>query len=205
MRQTVLATILTILRAGEGDGWCVRSSGALAVRSSPVTPIALTAGWDDVDPLVAVLAGLVSVTAITGPVEVVDTVTSRLAQRTGASMHRMAIRLFRLDDLAMPGVAGTTRMASPSDRSLLRDWYAAFGAEARDMVAGTESAVDQALAWGRVWLWTDDAGEPVSLAARRSPNAGVARVGPGVYPVGASRAWLSIGGDGRCDRGHPRR
>ena len=186
VRHTVLGTIRTILRAGEGDGWCARSGAALAVRSSPVTPVAVTSGWDDVGPLVAELAALPSITAITGPVDAASPIASRLARRIGATTQRMATRLFRLDELAVPDVAGTTRVATGSDRPLLREWYAAFGEEARDSVAGSDEAVDHMLAWGQAWLWTDDAGQPVSLAARRAPNAGSARVGP-VYTPPAHR------------------
>ncbi len=186
VRHTVLGTILTILQAGEGEGWCAAWDGGLAVRSSRVTPVALTAGWTDIDLLVDELATLPSFVGITGPVDVVDTVTVPLARRIGASAHRIATRLFRLDELTRPDVAGTSRVARAADRPLLLDWYTAFGLEAVGFIAGTDQAVDHALAWGRVWLWLDEAGEPVSLAARRAPNAGSARVGP-VYTPPARR------------------
>ena len=49
-----------------------------------------------------------------------------------------------------------------------------------------EEEIAQRIAEGRIWLWEDGLGTPVSLVGFNAPSFGVARVGP-VYTPGAHR------------------
>src|SRR4029077_8890307 len=90
-------------------------------------------------------------------------------------------RLFRLDALIPPtGVPGSARRAGEADRSLLLDWDQAFAEEAEARGMDLERSVDRMVAAGGAWIWVD--GEPVSLAVRRAPAEGSARVGPVYTP-----------------------
>lgn len=184
VRYTVLGWVRTLLASGQGDGWCaVPADGrAMAVRSGPETPIVITGDDTSIGPLIEPLRALPSVAGITGTVDVVDAVVAAW----GVPHHRIAERLFRLDQLAPPAaVLGSPRSASTDDRALLMDWYMAFAGEAHDGAAASEQSVDRALAWGRIWLWTVD-GRPVAMAGQRPPVVGVARIGP-VYTPPAYR------------------
>jgi predicted GNAT family acetyltransferase len=55
----------------------------------------------------------------------------------------------------------------------------------RCIAPGAADAVERILRTGRAWLWSVD-GRAVSLAARRAPEAGSARIGP-VYTPPAER------------------
>lgn len=182
IRHTVLGSILAILQSGTGSGWCAHSpdGSALAVRSDLHTPLVLVGHWESVPAIVDVLRGLPMLRQLTGAVSWVDTVASALWP---VATDRTAMRLFRLDSLAVPsGVSGFPRLATIDDHSMLVEWFTAFSLEARDGAGGDPAgAVDRALEWGRVWLWTLD-GAPVSVAARRGPVAGAARIGPVYTP-----------------------
>ena len=114
VRNTVLGTVLTSLERGEGDGWCAVWDTWLAARSSPATRVVLTNGWDEPDPLVEALLSLNSLAGVSGPVAVADTVARGLEGR--GTMHRTPTRLFRLDDLIEPAVAGAARSTICSAR-----------------------------------------------------------------------------------------
>lgn len=84
------------------------------------------------------------------------------------------------------GVAGTARLATDDDRSLLVDWVELFLGEAfdhpRDDDAG-KAFVDHAHQVGdRFVLWDVD-GIPVSMAMLRAPAAAVSRIGPVFTPL----------------------
>lgn len=189
VRATVLGSILTELRAGvTGELWCAARDGtdALVIRSRRQYPALFTAGWDGADLAAAIelMGSLLELAGVSGPANTVEVAVAALAGRR--QQHRIGVRLFRLDELTPPhGVAGEPRAATIADRGLLGDWYRAFGAEAGTLGANLEEAVDRALESGRAWLWCVD-GKPVSLAARRQPEAGSARVGP-VYTPPAQR------------------
>jgi predicted GNAT family acetyltransferase len=189
VRATVLGTILVEVRAGRaGDAWCANREGtdALVVRSGHPYPAQFTAGWDGADLTSAIdlVRALPDLAGVSGPIEIVEAAVAVLADR--GERRRMGLRLFRLDKLTPPdGVVGEPRAATIADRALIAEWYHAFGAEAGALAADIEAAVDRALDAGRVWLWCVD-GKPVSLAARRQPEAASARVGP-VYTPPAER------------------
>jgi predicted GNAT family acetyltransferase len=185
VRATVLGSILVELRAGRsGDAWCATRQGAdaLVVRSGRAYPALFTAGWGGADLALAIdlVGGLPEPAGVSGPADIVERAVAALADRP--EQRRIGLRLFRLDELTQPDdVIGEPRAATIADRGLIADWYRAFGAEAGALGVNLEEAVDRALASGRVWLWCVY-GRPVSLAARREPEAGSARVGPVYTP-----------------------
>ena len=189
VRATVLGSIVAELRSGRtGDPWCAERDGtdALVVRSGRPYPALFTAGWDGTDLVsaIALVRGLPEVAGVSGPAQTVEVAVAALAGQR--EQHRIGMRLFRLDELTAPdGVVGEPRTATSADRGLLSDWYRAFGAEASSPAVNLEQALDRALGSERVWLWCVD-GKAVSLAARREPEAGSARVGP-VYTPPAQR------------------
>src|SRR5262249_14996925 len=94
-------------------------------------------------------------------------------------------RLYRLGALSAPGgVAGSARLATADDRSLLVDWVGLFFDEAFSPVHddGGEEFVDTADRVGhRVVLWAVD-GAPASMAMRQGPAGEVSRIGPVFTP-----------------------
>lgn len=189
VRGTVLGSILAEMRSGAtAEPWCAQRDGtdALVVRSGRQYPALFTGGWDGADLAAAIelVGGLPELAGVSGPADTVEVAATALAGHR--EQHRIGVRLFRLDELTPPGqVVGEPRAATIADRDLIGDWYRAFGTEAGSLGVNLEQAVDRALGSGRVWLWCVD-GNPVSLAARRQPEAGSARVGP-VYTPPAQR------------------
>lgn len=185
VRATVLGSIVAEVRAGTApEVWCAVRQGtdALVVRSHPQFPALFTPGWDgpDLAAAITLVRQLPDLIGVSGPVDTVDSAVAAMPDR--AQLHRTGTRLFRLDELTHPqGVPGEPRTASADDRDVLVDWYAAFSDEAHGMLRDPAPFVDRALASGRVWLWCDD-DRPVSLAARRGPEAGSARIGPVYTP-----------------------
>ncbi|HEY7048009.1 MAG TPA: GNAT family N-acetyltransferase [Jatrophihabitantaceae bacterium] len=185
VRATVIGSIVVDLRAGRApDAWCAGRPGtdAVVVRSHRAYPVLFTAGWDGADLAEAIeLVGrLPGLTGVSGPAEIAEAAAGRLAGERAT--ERMGMRLFRLDDLVPPtGVPGEGRPANDDEHDLVLDWYRAFGAEAGGAMHDIEQAAANALASGRIWLWLDG-GRPVSLAARRAPEAGSARIGPVYTP-----------------------
>ncbi len=81
-------------------------------------------------------------------------------------------------------------------RTLALSWFRAFHADAAEQAgrlapepAGEqfdEADIGRRIAEGRIWLWEDGLGTPVSLVGFNAPSFGVARVGP-VYTPGPHR------------------
>ena len=92
------------------------------------------------------------------------------------------MRLYRLGTLSAPAVPGTARAAGDDDLELAMRWLSAFEEEAGVHRTNTERAARERIAGGRLWLWEHD-GEPVSMAARTAPAAGVARIAPVYTPA----------------------
>jgi len=139
------------------------------------------------------------VSGLNGALPAVRHLATELARRTGGRAHvHEHTRLHVLRKLVEPAVApdGRARLALPSDAELTLAWFRAFHVDAAAQAgrlqperAGEE--FDQAdiavrIAEGRIWLWEDGLGTPVSLVGFNAPSFGVARVGP-VYTPGAMR------------------
>jgi predicted GNAT family acetyltransferase len=179
VRATLLATIASSLG---GTAWAAGTAERFAVRSAAYWPVALWGDWSAAQraDLVSALRHLDNLRGVSGVMDVVDPVVAALHDPRPA--HRMAQGLFRLDDLSRPrGVAGSARLATVDDRALLREWIAAFMVEAHDIPAAAQEVADRAIEQG-CWLWLDETGAPVSLAARRAVVGGSARIGPVYTP-----------------------
>jgi GNAT superfamily N-acetyltransferase len=94
-----------------------------------------------------------------------------------------ALRLYRLEELAVPDVPGESRLTTPSDDELITEWWIAFVAELDGLPRdeAEKRAMDSRwMSAGHV-LWLVD-GVPVSWAASTEPVGGVSRVGPVYTP-----------------------
>jgi GNAT superfamily N-acetyltransferase len=139
------------------------------------------------------------VSAVNGALPAARTLATELARRTGrrVNVHEHT-RLHVLTRLVEPKVApdGLARVAVPADAPLALSWFRAFHADAAEQAGRLEpehggeqfdeADMDARIAEGRIWLWEDGLGTPVSLVGFNSPSFGVARVGP-VYTPGAHR------------------
>ena len=95
------------------------------------------------------------------------------------------VRLHQLGELTPPDVPGSARVATQSDRDLIRTWTRGYAGD-------VHQPAEQVMQWLRVrldqrslMLWEVD-GTPVSMAGHTPPAAGVSRVGP-VYTPEAHR------------------
>lgn len=185
--DAVSATLLGTIRSSlEATAWAAVDGARAAVRSAAEWPVAVAGDWPVAarTELVGLLQGLPDLRGLTGAQLVVDALATQLGGEREAS--RMGQGLFRCDELVPPtGVSGAPVLAGPHDRALVRDWYAAFANEADAVVHRTDQAADRVVDEGGGWLWRDGRGAVVSLAARRPPIAGSARVGPVYTPLHA--------------------
>ncbi len=139
------------------------------------------------------------VLGLNGALPAARTLATELARRTGrrARVHEHT-RLHVLKKLVEPRVApdGRARVAVPADVDLALAWFRAFHADAAEQAGRlapdaegeqfAEDEIGRRIAEGRIWLWEDGLGTPVSLVGFNPPSFGVARVGP-VYTPGAHR------------------
>jgi hypothetical protein len=112
-------------------------------------------------------------------------------------------RLYRLAELRPPTLppAGSGRPAGPDDLDLVLDWMTAFVAEVRHGAFRPQRPIYQRrIELGLIWLWLDQAGEPVSLAGRNVLIAGMSRVGPVYTPPAARRQGYAAGATHACSR-----
>ena len=183
VRNTMFATVRATLRAAGDGGWSAAQNGALAARSSAAHPVAITTGWSEPAVLGKALVDLPSIAGIGGPVDTVEQLVELLGRMP---VTRTVERLYRLTELAVPtDVVGTARPATEWDTDLVAGWLEPYLLETFGAVpAGHDSAKQAAAAIGysRTWLWLAASGEPVSMAARRPPAAGVSRIGPVYTP-----------------------
>jgi GNAT superfamily N-acetyltransferase len=183
VRNTMFATVRGTLRAAGDGGWSASQNGALAARSSAVHPVVLTSGWTEPSLLGKALVDLPSVAGIGGPVDTVEQLID-LLDRTPAT--RTAERLYRLAQLSPPaGVSGTARPATEWDTDRIASWLEPYMLETFGTLPAEYDPAKQAAAaigHSRTWLWLAPSGEPVSMAARRPPAAGVSRIGPVYTP-----------------------
>ena len=93
-------------------------------------------------------------------------------------------RLFRLGEVTDPGPrpAGTARVATPADQVLLGRWFAEY-AESIGEDPSRDFRVADRIDGGRLLLWQDAAGRPVSMAGWTSQVAGQVRIAPVYTPA----------------------
>jgi predicted GNAT family acetyltransferase len=186
VRGTLLGTVRTSLR---DTTWAALHEDGVAARSDAEYPVVLGGSWPD-EPrreLIRLLPGVPRLKGVSGPADLVAEVVAALPSE--ARQHRMAQRLFQLAELDPPRVPGRAILAGEQHRALVHEWYLAFIAEAEPGVpsstAVTIEGADRVLDDRCCWLWLDDDGVPVSMAARRPVLCGSARVGPVYTPVRA--------------------
>jgi FR47-like protein len=188
VRNTVFGTIESSLRDDTADAWCAQDPVALAARSGAARPVALTPGWTDLPGLAGALGELDDLAGVSGPVAAIEQLVALLARPPAI---RTDERLYRLDELREPeDIGGTARPADPTEVDLTCDWFTSFSEEAHGGLPprhDPREQVEAAVREGRLWVWTDPAGRPVSMAVRQPPVAGVARIGP-VYTPAEHRA-----------------
>jgi predicted GNAT family acetyltransferase len=124
--------------------------------------------------------------AVSGPREAAERFAGVWSALTGVTVKEvMALRLYRLGELAKPAVRGTARLGTQDDVSLMAGWRSAFEIEAvgRERQPGrAESDVRRSLALGNgMVLWEVD-GHVVSYAAVGAPIDGMSRIGPVYTP-----------------------
>lgn len=104
------------------------------------------------------------------------------------SVLKRAQRMYRLGSLSPPAkIPGSARLAAAEDIDLVHEWSLAFAEEAGAVhMPDLRADAVRKVSTGRIWLWTDESGLPVSLAGVSRPVCGVARVGP-VFTPAASR------------------
>ena len=175
----------------------------VAMRTAPFTPhpLYVLPLPDAAVPLVAaeLVARGEDVSALNGALPTARLLATELARRTGRRAHvHEHTRLHVLKRLVEPRIApdGGPRVAVPADAELALAWFRTFHIDAAaqagrlipkghgELFAAAE--IDERIAEGRVWLWEDMRGRPVSLVGFNAPAMGVARVGP-VYTPGADR------------------
>lgn len=128
---------------------------------------------------------------ITGPVDRVD--AFRALWRDGGS-ESFRLRIYRLDDLVVPDVAGASRLATAADDDLITDWWVAFVAELDGLhreEAERRATDSRGMSAGHM-LWLVD-GVAVSWAASTTPVGGVSRVGPVYTPPEHRRHGYAAG------------
>jgi GNAT superfamily N-acetyltransferase len=183
VRNTILGTVRAVLREPGAAGWCAHNGRALAARSGPAHPVALTEGWTDLHALAGALTELPSVAGIGGPVAAVDHLVDLLGR---PPERRVAQRLYSLDRVVEPvGVEGRPRLAGTGDVDLVASWTEPFHVETWGAVPpdfDARQSATTAIERSRTWIWQDERGAPVSMAVRRPPAAGVSRIGPVYTP-----------------------
>ena len=97
----------------------------------------------------------------------------------------LALDLYELGTLRHPEPppAGRGRVAEDADLELAVRWYTALpGGDADAEDRGRCRMVRERMDDRRMWLWDDESGVPVSLAARTTAVAGIARIAPVYTP-----------------------
>ena len=94
------------------------------------------------------------------------------------------LRLFRLGTLTPPDPAppGHARPATMADSSRVTQWWDAYQREAEVHRANAAALAEGSIGAGLLWLWVDQAGEPVSMAAHKAPVGGASLLAPVYTP-----------------------
>ena len=96
----------------------------------------------------------------------------------------LRLRLYALGTLVPPEPPppGGARGARPDELELAARWLAAFEEETGVTRTDTRAGARERGSDGRLWLWEDPEGRPVSLASRTPTAVGVARIAPVYTP-----------------------
>ena len=198
--HTVALTVIESLRAGirlsderMAFGWYEDGDGVRgAVSMTPPFELLLAVVPDDtIGELARALRGAdVHVPGVHGD----DATVARFSAEWTAGTELRTVttwrqRLYRLRTLRQPSPVpeGRARPASEGDVELAVDWYEGFQEDTGAHGGELEIMVRERIGGGRLWLWEDDSGTPVSLAGRTAPAAGVSRVAPVYTPREARR------------------
>jgi predicted GNAT family acetyltransferase len=137
------------------------------------------------DLVAALRASGAAVPGVNGDVESVDRFTEAWSAATGErGTTTLALDLYELGTLRDPDPAppGRARPAQDADLDTAVRWYRAFQEETPTPSTDVLPLVRERMDDRRLWLWEDESGDPVSLAARTAAVAGVARIAPVYTP-----------------------
>jgi len=193
--HTVPLTVLETVRRGHRwseeamlFGWFEDGgevSGAV-FRTPPFELLLAVVPEEATAELVATLrAAGVGVPGVNGDVEGVDRFVEAWSAATGQrSRTTLALDLYELGTLhhPEPPPAGRGRAAEDPDLDVAVRLYRGFQEEAPTPSTDVVPLVRERLEDRRLWLWDDESGLPVSLAARTPAVAGVARIAPVYTP-----------------------
>jgi GNAT superfamily N-acetyltransferase len=198
--NSVILTVVETMRerggfpAGEAEPllgwWQAADAGPVsgAFMQTPPYPLQVAAMPPEAVPALADLLGgrdQAAVGGVGGDRAATDAFAAAWAQRTGARarVHRR-MRLHRLGELvdADPPPPGRAVVGGPEHRDVLVAWYEAFTAEIDEPPHDVRPQVDDGIAYGGVFLWLLDGGEPVSVAGRTRLVAGQVRIAPVYTP-----------------------
>jgi RimJ/RimL family protein N-acetyltransferase len=197
-RQTISMTVIGTARAGRRwspDPMLFGSYADPDIRGAfsltpPFELLIAALPQDAVDELVRELrARGVTLPGANGELAEVERFATAWTQATGLrAVDAVRLRLHELDTLLPPPrpPGGRARLADEDDAPLAARWFRAFEEEHDAPRTDVETMVRDRIGGGRLWLWEDDRGEPVALAGRIEPAAGVARIAP-VYTAPARR------------------
>jgi GNAT superfamily N-acetyltransferase len=134
------------------------------------------------------------VASANGALPAVQIFCEEVAARTGGTAEvAIHTRLFELGDLidARP-VEGSLRAARADEEPLVTRWYEAFMADADEQAGRPRGSsahespepevIRRNLDEGRISIWEDASGRPVSVVGASQPAYGVSRVGPVYTP-----------------------
>lgn len=193
VQNTVLLTIADHLAAGESFGgdpqsapcfgwWRPVAGGPVRAAFAQTPPQSVQLGLVPVEAaaeLARELAGeRAAVPGVGGEAAAAEAFAAAWVQAVGGSARRtQCLRLYQLDELKPPVVAGRLRRAEPDDRELLLGWTRAFADEVAATIPDVAAAVDRRLSAGNFCLW-EVGGRPVAFGGMSRALAGMVRVGP---------------------------
>lgn len=189
---TVIDQMKRGLRLANGSdyfGWYRDDSRRVAGAFSLTPPYELLLGVATADMLpelvMALRAAGAEVPGINGSVELAHRLAELWGEPTVADLEPYARqRLYRLGSLVVPdpAPAGAARRASSDDLDLVVEWFGGFEEETGSHRTDRGDLIRFRIDAELMWLWDDDHGQTVSLAARNATVADVARVGPVYTP-----------------------
>lgn len=117
---------------------------------------------------------------LTGPPDTALEIT-RAMRRTAVVRTHERVRVLRALRTPRP-CGGRARRATSAEHAILVTWFTSFSDEADLPVSLDESIVRSAVDEQRLWLWVDEAGEPVAMAGHArlvtTSSGTVGRIGP---------------------------